>query len=133
MGDWAYGTALRLNDGLGAARRVFGLSYWSLSAYLKQKVKNAVEYISRYEQAVARAAEERGVDGVVCGHIHHAEMRRIGGVLYLNDGDWVESCTALVEDTHGNLEILRWATNFAEGSRARTGTASEEEAALIPA
>jgi UDP-2,3-diacylglucosamine pyrophosphatase LpxH len=72
-------------------------------------VKNAVEYISRFEEIVAREAEMRGVDGVVCGHIHHAEIRRIGGVLYLNDGDWVESCSALVEDAQGNMEILRWA------------------------
>lgn len=134
LGDWAYVTALQLNDLLGAARGLLGLSYWSLSAYLKQKVKNAVEYISRFEHAVARAAEARGVDGVVCGHIHQAEMRRIGGVLYLNDGDWVESCTALVEDAHGNLEILRWATTLAAGApHACAGTANEEEAALIPA
>ena len=90
-------------------RRRLGLPYWSLSACLKHKVKNAVEYISRFEEVVAREAEMRGVDGVVCGHIHHAEIRQIGGVLYLNDGDWVESCSALVEDARGHLEILRWA------------------------
>ncbi|HVV63857.1 MAG TPA: UDP-2,3-diacylglucosamine diphosphatase [Rhizomicrobium sp.] len=110
LGDRAYSLALRLNDGLHAARRALGLPYWSLSAYLKRAVKNAVEYVSRYEEIVARAAAARGVDGVVCGHIHHAEIRRIGEVLYLNDGDWVESCSALVEDASGNLEILRWAT-----------------------
>ena len=109
VGDWAYGMALRLNDMLFAARKAFGLPYWSLSAWLKHKVKNAVEYISRYEELVAAEARKRGVDGVVCGHIHHAEIRRIGDVLYLNDGDWVESCSALVEDGRGNLEILRWA------------------------
>src|SRR4051812_31131026 len=103
------GVALRLNDLLFKLRRAFGLPYWSLSAFLKHKVKNAVEYISRFEEVVAHEAEMRGVDGVVCGHIHHAEIRRIGGVLYLNDGDWVESCSALVEDAHGNMEILRWA------------------------
>ena len=131
LGDWAYCTALRLNDMLSFVRRSFGMPYWSLSAYLKKAVKNAVEYISRYEIAVARAAEERQVDGVVCGHIHQAEMRRIGGVLYLNDGDWVESCTALVEDARGNLEILRWATPTA-AQPAIAGTAARE-AALIPA
>jgi UDP-2,3-diacylglucosamine pyrophosphatase LpxH len=108
-GDWAYGAALRLNDVLSKIRRRLDLPYWSLSAFLKHKVKNAVEYISRFEEIVAREAEMRGVDGVVCGHIHHAEIRRIGSVLYLNDGDWVESCSALVEDTRGNMEILRWA------------------------
>ena len=109
LGDWAYGMALRGNDVLSALRRRFGLPYWSLSAWLKHKVKNAVEYISRFEEIVAQEAHKRGVDGVVCGHIHHAEIRRIGDVLYLNDGDWVESCSALVEDAHGNMEILRWA------------------------
>jgi UDP-2,3-diacylglucosamine pyrophosphatase LpxH len=110
VGDRAYSLALRLNDGLHAVRRALGLPYWSLSAYLKRAVKNAVEYVSRYEEIVARAAASRGVDGVMCGHIHHAEMRRIGDILYLNDGDWVESCSALVEDARGNLEILRWTT-----------------------
>ena len=109
-GDRAYTLALRLNDGLHSIRRALGLPYWSLSAYLKRAVKNAVEYVSRYEEIVARAAAQRGVDGVMCGHIHHAEMRQIGNILYLNDGDWVESCSALVEDARGNLEILRWAT-----------------------
>ncbi|MDB5734811.1 MAG: putative metallophosphoesterase [Alphaproteobacteria bacterium] len=109
-GDWAYGMALRWNDILFSVRKRFGLPYWSLSAWLKHKVKNAVEYISRFEEIVAREAQMRGVDGVVCGHIHHAEIRRIGDVLYLNDGDWVESCTALVEDARGVMEILRWET-----------------------
>jgi len=109
LGDWAYGLALRGNDVLSRVRRRFGLPYWSLSAWLKHKVKNAVEYISRFEEIVAHEAHKRGADGVVCGHIHHAEIRKIGDVLYLNDGDWVESCSALVEDAHGNMEILRWA------------------------
>ncbi len=108
-GDWAYGWALKFNDLLFVVRRSLGLDYWSLSAWLKHKVKNAVEYISRFEETVAREAARRGVDGVVCGHIHHAEIRRIAGVLYLNDGDWVESCSALVEDGRGHMEILRWA------------------------
>lgn len=107
-GDWAYGLALRLNDLLFVLRKRLGLPYWSLSAFLKHKVKNAVEYISRFEEILAREAGVRGLDGVVCGHIHHAEIRRIGTVLYLNDGDWVESCSALVEDAHGRMEILRW-------------------------
>jgi UDP-2,3-diacylglucosamine pyrophosphatase LpxH len=109
-GDWAYGQALRANDAVFAIRKKMGLPYWSLSAWLKHKVKNAVEYISRFEEIVAEEARLRGVDGVVCGHIHHAEIRMIGDVLYLNDGDWVESCSALVEDAAGHMEILRWAT-----------------------
>jgi UDP-2,3-diacylglucosamine pyrophosphatase LpxH len=131
VGDRAYTLALRLNDGLHAVRRSLGLSYWSLSAYLKRAVKNAVEYVSRYEEIVARAAATRGVDGVMCGHIHHAEMRRIGEILYLNDGDWVESCSALVEDARGNLEILRWATSTPQSDPAPL--AARGKAALIPA
>ena len=84
------------------------MPYWSLSAYAKQKVKNAVNIISEFEEAVARECRRRGLDGVVCGHIHHAEIRDINGVTYLNCGDWVESCTALAEDRNGSIEILRW-------------------------
>lgn len=108
LGDRAYTIALALNNWLHIIRRAFGRPYWSLSAYLKHRVKNAVEYISDFEQAVARAARERGVDGVVCGHIHHPEIRDIDGILYCNDGDWVESCTALAEDKSGKLRILTW-------------------------
>jgi UDP-2,3-diacylglucosamine pyrophosphatase LpxH len=108
LGDWAYALALKLNHVFNAVRRALGQPYWSLSAYLKYRVKNAVEYIGRFEEAVAAEARRRGVDGVVCGHIHHAEIRTIDGVLYCNDGDWVESCTALVEDHNGHMSILRW-------------------------
>ena len=108
LGDHAYTIALRLNEAVSAVRRLFGLPYWALSAYLKAKVKNAVSYISNFQETVAREARMRGFDGAVCGHIHHAAIEHIGGVLYLNDGDWVESCTALVEDFSGHLSILRW-------------------------
>lgn len=108
LGDWAYNLALRLNTWVNIARRRLGLPYWSLSAYLKHKVKNAVEYIGNYEHAVAEAARERGVDGVICGHIHHAEIRDMGGLIYCNDGDWVESCTGIVEHRDGRLEIVHW-------------------------
>ena len=90
------------------ARRRLGYGYWSLSAYMKAKVKNAVEFVGTYETAVAEEARRRGVDGIVCGHNHKAEMRLIDGVLYCNDGDWVESCTALVEHFDGKLEIVHW-------------------------
>ncbi|MEO5337261.1 MAG: UDP-2,3-diacylglucosamine diphosphatase [Magnetospirillum sp. WYHS-4] len=109
LGDGAYTAALALNTGFNNLRRHMGFSYWSLSAYLKHKVKNAVEYISRFEHAVIAEARKRRADGVVCGHIHHAEIRPVDGFLYCNDGDWVESCTALVEHFDGRLEILRWA------------------------
>jgi UDP-2,3-diacylglucosamine pyrophosphatase LpxH len=115
LGDHAYSLLLRLNIWFNAARRVLGLPYWSISAYLKSRVKNAVEFIGRYEEAVAHAARERGADGVVCGHIHSAEIRDFDGITYMNDGDWVESCTALVEHTDGRMEIIDWA----ERTRAR--------------
>lgn len=117
VGDWAYNVALTCSSMLHTLRRSLGLSYWSLSAYLKHKVKNAVEYISNYEDAVAREARDRGVDGVVCGHIHHAEMREMDGVTYMNDGDWVESCTALAEDMNGTFTIIHW-TRFAADQEA---------------
>jgi len=129
LGDWAYCVALEISEVLSSVRRAFGRPYWSLSAYLKQKVKNAVEYICRFEDAVARETRARGLDGVVCGHIHHAAIEDIGGVLYLNDGDWVESCTALVENGRGHLEILHWASPAAE-PRPLTHTAG---AAPVPA
>ena len=109
LGDWAYAAALNLNTAFNAGRRLLRLPYWSLSAYLKHKVKNAVQFIDDFEGTVAAHARGRGLDGVVCGHIHHARIRDIDGVRYCNDGDWVESCTALVEDLDGQMRILRWA------------------------
>lgn len=109
LGDSAYTTALMLNRYFNAIRRQLGHPYWSLSQWLKRRVKEAVKAIDRFETAVANEARRRGFDGVVCGHIHHAEMREVGGVLYLNDGDWVESCTALVEHYDGQLELIDWA------------------------
>jgi len=113
LGDSAYNSLIVINSGFNAIRRRLGMPYWSLSGYLKNRVKNAVEYISRFEDAVADEARRRGVDGVVCGHIHKAEIREIQGILYCNDGDWVESCTALVEHFDGRLEILDWAARRA--------------------
>jgi UDP-2,3-diacylglucosamine pyrophosphatase LpxH len=109
LGDWSYRTLLMLNTLLNRARRRMGLGYWSLSAFLKVKVKNALQFIERFEEAVAEEARRRGADGVICGHIHKAEMRQIGDILYVNDGDWVESCTALAEHEDGRLEIIEWA------------------------
>jgi UDP-2,3-diacylglucosamine pyrophosphatase LpxH len=109
VGDGAYTALLAVNTWFNFVRRKLGFTYWSVSAYLKHKVKNAVEYIGDYEKALADEARRREVDGVICGHIHSAEMRPMEGVLYCNDGDWVESCTALVEHTSGDLEIINWA------------------------
>ena len=108
LGDSAYTFALWANHWLNVLRRRLGLSYWSLSAYLKHKVKNAVQYIDCYEETMAEEARKNHVDGIICGHIHHAEMRDINGMMYCNDGDWVESCTALVEHFDGTLEVLHW-------------------------
>lgn len=123
VGDAAYGLLMRLNVAINAARRLLNLPYWSLSKHAKARVKNAVEFISHYEEVVAHAAGSRGVDGVVCGHIHTAEMRDIDGVAYYNDGDWVEGCTALVEHGDGRMELIHWADEIAarrEAERAAT-------------
>jgi UDP-2,3-diacylglucosamine pyrophosphatase LpxH len=108
LGDVLYTFTLKLNRHFNALRARVGLPYWSLSQFLKHKVKNAVSYIVAFEEALAREARGRGFDGVVCGHIHKAEIRDIGGILYCNDGDWVESLTALVETTDGELRIVHW-------------------------
>ncbi|MCE2914877.1 MAG: UDP-2,3-diacylglucosamine diphosphatase [Rubrivivax sp.] len=126
VGDSAYEFVLRLNHRFNSLRARFGLPYWSLSKYLKLKVKRAVSYVGQFEEAVAREAARRGADGVVCGHIHHAEMREIDGILYCNDGDWVESLTALVEHMDGRLEILDMS-----GKRAPLASRGRE-AALLP-
>jgi len=108
LGSRAYDALLSLNHVVNAGRRRAGLGYWSLAGYLKYRLKNAVNYIGSFEEAVGREARLRDADGVVCGHIHHAEIRDINGILYANCGDWVESNTALVEHHNGELELLRW-------------------------
>ena len=116
VGDRLYEFTLRLNRHLNTLRGRIGLPYWSLSAYLKHRVKHALNYVTGFEQAVAREARRRGFHGVVCGHIHRAEMRDIDGTLYCNDGDWVESRTALVEHYGGRLELVRWSSLRDAGS-----------------
>ncbi len=108
LGDWMYTILLKLNRWFNAVRQRRGLPYWSMSQYLKHKVKNAVNFISDFEHMMTEEARRRGCDGVVCGHIHKAEMREINGVLYCNDGDWVESLTALAEDFDGKLHLIHW-------------------------
>lgn len=108
LGDNAYELTLRLNRSLNSLRARMGLPYWSLSQYLKGKVKTALNYVTDFEVAVATEAKRRGHAGVVCGHIHRAEMRDINGILYCNDGDWVESRSALVEHLDGRLEVVYW-------------------------
>ena len=107
LGDRGYELALWLNNPLNWLRRHLGLGYWSLSAYLKGRVKSAVAFIGAFEEAVATEAGRRNVDGIICGHIHHAADRRIGEVHYLNCGDWVESCTAIIETLDGQLRVIQ--------------------------
>jgi UDP-2,3-diacylglucosamine pyrophosphatase LpxH len=108
LGSNIYDILLAANPYINWVRRLFDRPHWSLSSYLKNKAKTAVQYIGSFEESVAQAARKRGVDAVVCGHIHRAEMREIEGVLYCNDGDWVESCSALVEDMNGQLRLIDW-------------------------
>jgi UDP-2,3-diacylglucosamine pyrophosphatase LpxH len=109
LGDYAYEFLLKGNRLVNWVRRRFGMPYWSLAAFLTKRVKTAVQFICSYEEAVIHAAADAKVDGVVCGHIHSAEIRQFGDITYYNDGDWVESCTALVEHADGTMEILDWA------------------------
>lgn len=109
LGSEVYSFLLYSNRWVNYVRRKLGFPYWSLAAYLKHKVKNAVNYIGRFERVLAQEARRRRVDGVICGHIHKATIERVDGVLYCNDGDWVESCTALVERDDGSLAVLHWA------------------------
>lgn len=137
VGDALYHLMMGLNHWVNLVRRRLGLPYWSLSKMAKHKVKNAVEFIGRYEEIVAKAAAERGVDGVVCGHIHTAEFREFAHdgaqVEYWNDGDWVEGCTALVEHFDGRMEILNWPAEVAlresEAAARQMAQASRREAA----
>ncbi|MDE2579248.1 MAG: UDP-2,3-diacylglucosamine diphosphatase [Hyphomicrobiales bacterium] len=108
LGDWAYETALAFNGWFNRLRRLFGFPYWSFSAWAKLKVKNAVNFIGDFEETLAAEAARAGANGVICGHIHHAAIRRIGAIDYVNTGDFVESCTAIAERANGELIILNW-------------------------
>ena len=113
IGSGAYDLLLWVNRWFNFVRRKMGLKYWSLSAYLKNKVKEAVKYIGNYEEAVVRAARERNMDGVICGHIHQAALTRFQEITYANCGDWVESCTALAERADGSIQLIHWAEESA--------------------
>ncbi len=109
LGDRAYDLAIVINRLIARSRRLLGLPYWSFSSWAKVRVKRAVSFISRFQEVVADEARRSQVDGIICGHIHHAALERIGSVDYVNTGDWVESCTAVAEGYDGTLEIIRWA------------------------
>jgi UDP-2,3-diacylglucosamine pyrophosphatase LpxH len=108
LGDKAYDAAIWLNTRFNTVRRALGLTYWSLSQWAKLKVKNAVNFIGDFEDTLAAEAHRRGADGVICGHIHHAVIRSQPNLSYVNCGDWIESCTAVIERFDGGLEIIRW-------------------------
>ena len=114
LGSWIYELLLKLNRLLNWLRRQFDLPYWSLSQYLKHKTKQATSFIGDFEHVMTAEARRRGCDGVVCGHIHKAELRMINGVLYCNDGDWVESMSALVETHEGELRLVHWRNRMAQ-------------------
>jgi UDP-2,3-diacylglucosamine pyrophosphatase LpxH len=123
LGDGAYTAALFVNTYLNMARRRLGLTYWSLSSWAKLRVKNAVNYIGRFEELLAAEAKRHNADGVICGHIHYASMRDLDGTAYVNTGDWVESCTGIVEHYDGAFELVRWAEVSARQESADDGIA----------
>lgn len=136
LGDRAYGFALWLNTWLNRVRRLWGGQYWSLSNWAKAQVKQAVNFISEYENVLTAEARRGGHDGVICGHIHSAAMRKIGALDYVNTGDWVESCSAVVEHADGRLELIDWAAQTKQrqsrwrqpGRRARRRAERKETA-----
>jgi UDP-2,3-diacylglucosamine pyrophosphatase LpxH len=138
LGDKAYDIVLTLNNKFNWIRRRMGFGYFSLSKYLKYKVKKAVDFVFKFEENLANYCKKRGFDGVICGHIHHAEIKEINGVTYMNDGDWVESCTALVEHHNGKWEIITWTkekddvvTNPDSNSRERSDRPARESGTTV--
>ncbi len=127
FGDWAYDFAIFVNTHFNAVRRMFGFGYWSFSAWAKLKVKNAVNFIGSFETALAEEAKRRGLDGVICGHIHHPVIRQLDGVTYVNTGDFVESCSLIVEHHDGRLEVMHWSKPYAEIAPAAAAANEAEE------
>jgi UDP-2,3-diacylglucosamine pyrophosphatase LpxH len=123
LGDRAYDFILGVNSRFNWMRHRLGFGYWSLSKFLKRRVKKAVDFMFQFEKTISDYAKKRKFDGVICGHIHHAEIKEINGIIYMNDGDWVESCTALVEHWDGQWEIITWTE---EQDNVVTNTASSQ-------
>lgn len=107
-GDAGYDLLLFLNRWTNRIRRLFGGNYWSLASWIKARVNKAREAIDAFEKAAIHEAKKQAVDGIICGHIHHPAVKVVDGILYCNDGDWIESCTALVENSSGRIELLHW-------------------------
>lgn len=125
IGDISYDLLLFLNRWCNHFRKWSGQPYWSLATYIKNRIKNARTAIEVFEEAAAAEAKRRGLDGIICGHIHQPEIRKIDGVLYCNDGDWIESCTAMTEDKNGWLEIVHWGD-------VRQSVKQDQDAELFP-
>ena len=119
VGDWAYALMLWINGWFNRLKRLWGGQYWSLSKWLKLKVKQAVNFIGAYEETLSIEARRHDLDGVICGHIHHAVIKQQNGIRYVNTGDWVESCTAVVEDETGALSLIDWAQETTDRKKAK--------------
>jgi UDP-2,3-diacylglucosamine pyrophosphatase LpxH len=128
LGDWAYDTAIFINTHFNRIRRSFGFGYWSFSAWAKLKVKNAVNFIGAFEKELAAEAKRRGADGVICGHIHHAAIKQLDGITYVNTGDFVESCSVVVEHDDGAMEIVYWSKPAHGGKFVEDDHTAESEA-----
>ena len=134
LGDWAYDAAILINRLLNAVRRRIGLPYWSFSSWAKLRVKQAVNFIGEFQRVVAEEARRQNVDGVICGHIHHATIEDMQGIRYINSGDWVESCTAIAEDFDGEMHLLQWTRPEAKHRNAsRRPVLTEQKAETSPA
>ncbi len=121
LGDHTYAFLVRVNMALSWLRRTLGVAgYWSLAGYAKRKVKTAVSFIYDFEESVVRDVKGRGYDGVICGHIHAATIKQIDGVIYINCGDWVDSCTAIVEHFDGRMELVEWGVTAPAALLAQT-------------
>ena len=132
LGSWIYEWLLKTNRWFNAVRHRLGLPYWSMSQYLKHKAKHATNFINDFEHVLAAEARRRGCTGVVCGHIHKAEIRSIEGTLYCNDGDWVESLTALVETFDGDLQLIHWRQRLDTSQQLeRSEESLEDKPALV--
>jgi UDP-2,3-diacylglucosamine pyrophosphatase LpxH len=133
LGDHSYAFVVRLNIVLSWVRRQLGISgYWSLAGYAKRKVKSAVSFIYDFEESVVRNVKDKGLDGVICGHIHAATIKQIDGITYINCGDWVDSCTAIVEHHDGRMELVDWGVQARALTPAQRGLDEPEEAPALP-
>lgn len=131
LGSGAYEASVFVNHWMNIVREKLGMSYWSISAYLKHRVKNAMKFIESFEQAVSEEARRRGADGVICGHIHRAGIKDVNGITYYNTGDWVESCTALIEHFDGTMELVEWITpRFTSRKKEKTEVKTQSRSVM---